>query len=150
MQLVPNRFDMKLTPILFSALAVAMLNAASYRPNIVWIVSEDNSKHWLRLYQDGGAPMPNIEKLAEGGLVFQNAFSNAPVCSVARSTLITGAYAPRIAAQYHRRSALAPMPYGLRMFPYYLREAGYYTTNNSKTDYNLRDKGMWDLSLIHI
>jgi len=90
--------------------------------------------------------MPNIEKLAEGGLVFQNAFSNAPVCSVARSTLITGAYAPRVAAQYHRRSELAPMPKGLRMFPYYLREAGYYTTNNSKTDYNLSDDGMWNES----
>ena len=90
--------------------------------------------------------MPNIEKLAENGLVFQNAFSNAPVCSVARSTLITGSYAPRIAAQYHRRAAMAPMPEGLRMFPHYLREAGYYTTNNSKTDYNLSDKGMWDES----
>ena len=146
MQLAPNRLVMKIVPILFSILAAAMLNAASERPNIVWIVSEDNSKHWLRLYQDGGAPMPNIEKLADGGLVFQNAFSNAPVCSVARSTLITGAYAPRIAAQYHRRSALAPMPDGLRMFPHYLREAGYYTTNNSKTDYNLSDKGMWNES----
>ena len=146
MQLVPNRLNMKIFPILFSFLAVAMLSAASDRPNIVWIVSEDNSKHWLRLYQDGGAPMLNIEKLADGGLVFQNAFSNAPVCSVARTTLITGAYAPRTAAQYHRRSALSPMPDGLRMFPYYLREAGYYTTNNSKTDYNLSDQGMWNES----
>ena len=90
--------------------------------------------------------MPRIEKLAERGLVFQNAFSNAPVCSVARSTLISGSYAPRIGAQYHRRAALAPMPDGVRMFPHYLREAGYYTTNNSKTDYNLNDKGMWDES----
>lgn len=90
--------------------------------------------------------MPHIEKLAEGGLVFQHAFSNAPVCSVARSTLISGSYAPRIGAQYHRRAALAPMPEGQRMFPFYLRDAGYYTTNNSKTDYNLSDKGMWDES----
>ncbi|MDG2254523.1 MAG: sulfatase-like hydrolase/transferase [Opitutaceae bacterium] len=119
---------------------------AADRPNVVWIVSEDNSKHWLRLYEEGGAPMPRIEKLAERGLVFQNAFSNAPVCSVARSTLISGSYAPRIGAQYHRRAALAPMPDGVRMFPHYLREAGYYTTNNSKTDYNLNDKGMWDES----
>ena len=137
---------MKFPSVPFAFLATAVLSAASDRPNIVWLVSEDNSKHWLRLYQEGGAPMPNIEKLAEGGLVFQNAFSNAPVCSVARSTLITGSYAPRIAAQYHRRSALAPMPEGLRMFPYYLKDAGYYTTNNSKTDYNLSDKGMWDES----
>ena len=132
--------------VLFIISLVGTASIAADRPNIVWIVSEDNSKHWLRLYEEGGAAMPNIEKLAENGLVFQNAFSNAPVCSVARSTLITGSYAPRIAAQYHRRGAMAPMPEGLRMFPHYLREAGYYTTNNSKTDYNLSDKGMWDES----
>ena len=132
--------------VLFIISLVGTAAIAADRPNIVWIVSEDNSKHWLRLYEEGGAAMPNIERLAENGLVFQNAFSNAPVCSVARSTLITGSYAPRIAAQYHRRGAMAPMPEGLRMFPHYLREAGYYTTNNSKTDYNLSDKGMWDES----
>ena len=135
---------MRLALCIISLVGAAAI--AADRPNIVWIVSEDNSKHWLRLYEEGGAAMPNIEKLAENGLVFQNAFSNAPVCSVARSTLITGSYAPRIAAQYHRRGAMAPMPEGLRMFPHYLREAGYYTTNNSKTDYNLSDKGMWDES----
>jgi len=135
---------MRLALFIISLVGVAAI--AADRPNIVWIVSEDNSKHWLRLYEEGRAAMPNIEKLAENGLVFQNAFSNAPVCSVARSTLITGSYAPRIAAQYHRRAAMAPMPEGLRMFPHYLREAGYYTTNNSKTDYNLSDKGMWDES----
>ena len=135
---------MRLALFIISLVGVAAI--AADRPNIVWIVSEDNSRHWLRLYEEGGAAMPNIEKLAENGLVFQNAFSNAPVCSVARSTLITGSYAPRIAAQYHRRAAMAPMPEGLRMFPHYLREAGYYTTNNSKTDCNLSDKGMWDES----
>ena len=135
---------MRLALFIISLVGTAAM--AADLPNIVWIVSEDNSKHWLRLYEEGGAAMPNIEKLADNGLVFQNAFSNAPVCSVARSTLITGSYAPRIAAQYHRRAAMAPMPEGLRMFPHYLREAGYYTTNNSKTDYNLSDKGMWDES----
>ena len=132
--------------LLISLFLFSLALGAADRPNVVWIVSEDNSKHWLRLYEEGGAPMPRIEKLAEAGLVFQNAFSNAPVCSVARSTLISGSYAPRIGAQYHRRSELAPMPDGMRMFPYYLREAGYYTTNNSKTDYNLSDKGMWNES----
>ncbi len=127
-------------------LLLASVAYAADRPNIVWIVSEDNSKHWLKLYEEGGAPMPTIESLAKNGLTFENAFSNAPVCSVARSTLISGCYTPRIGAQYHRRDVMAPMPDGLSMFPRYLRDAGYYTTNNSKTDYNLRDKGMWNES----
>jgi arylsulfatase A-like enzyme len=119
---------------------------AQDRPNIVWIVTEDNSKHQLRLYDPAGAPMPTIERLAKTGIVFNHVFSHSPVCSVSRSTIITGAYGPRIGTQYHRRSEAAPLPEGLRMFPFYLREAGYYTTNNAKTDYNVRDAGMWDES----
>lgn len=116
-------------------------------PNIVWLVSEDNSKHFLKLYEEGGASMPNIEALAEKGIVFNNAFSNAPVCSVARSTIISGCYAPRVGSQYHRRMELAPMPDGLKMFPEYLREAGYYTTNNYKEDYNfIKSDSVWDES----
>lgn len=119
----------------------------SDRPNIVWLVSEDNSKHYLNLYNENGAPMPNIEGLAEKGVVFNNAFSNAPVCSVARSTIITGCYAPRVGAQYHRKIKPVPMPEGLEMFPYYLRNSGYYTTNNAKEDYNfITSDDVWDES----
>ena len=63
---------------------------AAERPNFVWILSEDNSKHYLRLFDENGAPAPNIERLATEGLVFERAFSNSPVSSVARTTLITG------------------------------------------------------------
>lgn len=117
------------------------------RPNIVWITSEDNSKHYLSLFDPNGVETPHIEALARHGLQFTRAFSNAPVCSVARSTLITGAYAPRIGAQYHRKLQTVPMPQDLKMFPEYLREAGYYTTNNPKEDYNLeKSASVWDES----
>ena len=117
------------------------------RPNFVWIVSEDNSIHYLKHFFPGGAETPNIERLAAEGLTYDHAFSNAPVCSVARTTLITGCYGPRIGTQFHRRYQLAPMPEGLRMFPAYLREAGYYTSNNRKKDYNaIEGKGVWDES----
>jgi len=117
------------------------------RPNIVWLVTEDNSKHFLELYDKDGAAMPAIENLAQNGILFNNAFSNAPVCSVARSTLISGCYAPRIGAQFHRKMKQVPMPDGLKMFPQYLREAGYYTTNKAKEDYNILKSGkVWDES----
>ncbi len=119
----------------------------SAKPNIVWLVSEDNSKHYLKLYDEGGVSMPNVEALAEKGIVFNNAFSNAPVCSVARSTIIAGCYAPRVGTQYHRRMQFAPMPEGLKMFPEYLREAGYYTSNNAKEDYNfIKSDSVWNES----
>ncbi|MEW4489639.1 sulfatase [Thalassoglobus sp. JC818] len=117
------------------------------RPNIVWLISEDNSKHFLKLFDEHGAETPHIAALAEHGIIYDHAFSNSPVCSVARTTLITSCYGPRIGTQYHRRSKLVPMPEGLRMFPNYLREAGYYTANNSKKDYNaIEGEGVWDES----
>ncbi len=117
------------------------------RPNVVWIISEDNSKHYLKHFDPAGAPTPNIEAMARHGLTFDRAFSNSPVCSVARTTLITSCYAPRIGTQYHRKINIAALPTGVQMFPAYLRAAGYYTTNNSKEDYNaVKSANLWSES----
>ena len=135
--------------LLLACLVPFAAEAKQDKPNIVWIVSEDNSAKWLRLYNEGGAPMPYVERLARVGITFNNAFSCAPVCSVARSTIISGCYAPRLGAQYHRKQATVAMPDGLKMFPWYLRKNGYHTTNNSKEDYNFHPadkKDVWDAS----
>ncbi len=117
------------------------------RPNIVWITSEDNSKHYLKLFDKNGVETPNIASLAKQGLLFTRAFSNSPVCSAARSTLISGCYGPRLASHYHRKIEKVAMPEGLKMFPAYLRQAGYYTTNNYKEDYNIiKTSDVWDES----
>lgn len=116
-------------------------------PNIVWITSEDNSKHYLKLFDENGVSTPNIEALAERGIVFRHAFSNAPVCSVARSALISGCFGPRAGSQFHRKMIPVSLPDSLRMFPAYLRDAGYYTANNSKEDYNFfKGADVWDES----
>ncbi len=126
-------------------LLLAEFAIALDRPNFVWIMSEDNSKHYLKHFDESGVSAPNIEALAEHGITFDRAFSCAPVCSVARTTLITSCYAPRIGTQFHRRSKPAQMPEGLRMFPAYLQDAGYYTTNNSKEDYNaVKTDDVWN------
>ena len=124
------------------------VNAQATRPNVVWILSEDNSKHYLRLYGDPLAPTPTIEAMARDGLVFEHAFSCAPVCSVARTTLMTGILAPRVGFQFHRKYEPAGLPQGAAMFTSYLRQAGYYCTNNAKTDYNVdvNLKDVWDES----
>ena len=139
---------MKKYLLLIIAIFISSCNdELNLKPNIIWLVSEDNSLHYMNLYTEGGAEMPNISSLASTGVVFENAFSNAPVCSVARSTIITGVYAPRIGTQYHRRMSLVKLPNNVKPLPVYLKEAGYYTTNNSKEDYNfIKDGAIWDES----
>ena len=116
--------------------------AEQKRPNIVWLISEDNSVHYSKLYFDTGAEMPNVAKLAEEGVIFNHAFSVAPVCSAARSMLATGCYGSRIGTQFHRRQFSVPLPEGVKPVYTMFREAGYYTSNKNKTDYNFTAKGM--------
>jgi len=117
------------------------------KPNIIWLITEDNSKHYLKLYAESGAKMPAIEKLAKNGLIFDNAFSNSPVCSTARSTLATGLYGSRLGTMNHRSYKKVAMPEGLNPLSKILKQAGYYTTNNVKTDYNFKDdKTLWSQS----
>ncbi len=112
----------------------ASTSLAADRPNILWITSEDNSPY-LGCYGDPLAKTPNLDRLAASGVRYRNAFANAPVCSVARTTLISGMYASSIGGQNHRSNVATPKQF--QLYPEHLRAAGYYCTNNSKTDYNL-------------
>ena len=114
-------------------LIFALPASAQSRPNILWISAEDISPD-LGSYGDGYAHTPNLDKLASQGVRFAKAFSVAPVCAPSRSAIITGMYATSIGS-HHMRSKAVP-PVGVKAFPEYLRAAGYYCTNNSKTDYN--------------
>ena len=113
-------------------------------PNILWLVSEDNSP-FLGCYGDEFATTPNLDRLAAEGILYTHAFANAPVCAPARFTLITGCY-PTSCGTQHMRSSY-PIPEQIKFFPQYLREKGYYCTNCSKEDYNtIKPDGVWDES----
>jgi arylsulfatase A-like enzyme len=104
------------------------------RPNILWLVSEDNNP-FLGCYGDRVARTPNIDALAKRGLRFQHAFSAAPVCAPSRFAILTGLH-PESCAPANQMRAVATLPAAIRTYPEYLREAGYYCTNNAKTDHN--------------
>ena len=110
---------------------------AQDRPNILWITAEDMSAT-LGCYGDKYAFTPAIDHLAKQGVRYTNAFATNPVCSPCRSCLITGVYATSMGTQ--RLRSEFPLPTGVRGFPGLLRKAGYYTTNNVKTDYNTSDE----------
>jgi len=113
-------------------------------PNILWITCEDISPN-LGAYGDTYAHTPNLDKLAKEGVLYTNAIASAPVCAVARSSIITGMYASSQGTQYMR--CKGQLPEGTQLYPEYLRNAGYFCTNNSKTDYNLAldNKACWDV-----
>jgi uncharacterized sulfatase len=112
------------------------------RPNILWITCEDLSPH-LRCFGDMQAETPHLDRLARQGIRYTQAYATAPVCTPARSTLITGVYATSQGTQHLR--GIQPMSTQLRCFTEYLRAIGYYCSNNVKEDYNFATpKTAWD------
>ena len=137
-----------LPPALVLCIHVSVMPAAApdtppaARPNILWLVSEDNNPY-LGCYGEPLARTPTLDRLAREGVRYTRAHSPAPVCAPTRSSLITGRYAPGLGTQ-HMRSDV-PMPEGLRFYPAFLRDAGYFCVNNAKTDYNTATlAGTWD------
>ena len=117
--------------------------AALERPNILWISCEDISPN-LGCYGDAYASTPNLDRLAAEGIRFSRAFTPAGVCAVNRTGIITGMYPIAYGGQHMRTNI--PFPEGVRCFPEYLRQAGYFCTNKSKTDYQSRPnlRQVWD------
>lgn len=112
----------------------------SVRPNIIWIVAEDISPA-LGAYGDRLAVTPNIDRLAAEGIRYDKAYATAPICAPARSCLVTGLYATALGTQ-HLRCEI-PFPESLQTLPEYLVQAGYFTSNRNKTDYNFDPEGLW-------
>ncbi|MEB8338245.1 sulfatase-like hydrolase/transferase [Streptomyces endophyticus] len=116
------------------------------RPNILWLVAEDHYP-FVGAYGDPVARTPTLDRLAHEGIRYENSYSTAPVCAPSRFALLTGV-APQSAGPAEHMRALGRTPAFLKGFPEYLRQAGYYTTNNSKTDYNtvVDMAATWDAS----
>lgn len=125
-------------------LAITSTAFAGDRPNILWLSVEDISPH-LGCYGDKHARTPNLDRLAMQGVLYENAFVCAPVCAPCRSSIITGVYPTTLGT--HNMRSRTKLPPEIKCFPEYLRKAGYYCTNLSKTDYQFTPpETAWDVS----
>ena len=119
------------------------------RPNILWLVAEDLSPI-IPAFGDDTVATPNLDRLAAEGVRYTRVFSTSGVCAPSRAALATGMYQNRIGAQHMRTTNVSgfgvdglipyeavPPPF-VKMHSQYFREAGYYTSNNAKEDYQFR------------
>ncbi len=144
-----------LSLVLFATTA----SAQAARPNIVWLVAEDLSPI-ISAFGDDTVETPNIDGLARQGVRYSNTFSVSGVCAPSRFTLATGLYTTRAGA--HNMRVTGPPAYmeqiglvGYEVVPppevktlsEQLRRAGYYTSNNAKTDHQFTAPvTAWDAS----
>ena len=120
-------------------LAILPLSAFSERPNILWIDIDDQSP-WYNVYGDKTVSTPNLDALANEGVVFERAYAASPVCAPSRSAMITGVYPIRVGT-HDMRAGRVPdyqihLPKEITTVPEMMRKAGYETYNAHKDDYN--------------
>lgn len=128
--------------LLSAAASPLLLRGATARPNILWLSCEDTGTE-IGCYGAPDSLTPTIDKLATQGVRYQHAYTVAGVCAPSRSGIITGMYPSTLGSGFMR--CRIQLPPEVKAFPQYLREAGYYCTNNAKTDYNFEvPKGAWD------
>ena len=118
-------------------------------PNILWIVAEDLSPI-IPPFGDLTVDTPNLTRLADEGVRYTRVFSTSGVCAPSRASIATGMYQNRIGAHHMRTTSVvdegpaglipyeAVPPSYVKMQSQYFREAGYYTSNNAKEDYQFR------------
>ena len=108
-------------------------------PNILWIVLEDTAP-LLGAYGTTVIETPHIDALAEAGVRYSNVFMPAPVCSASRSTVISGTMATTLGLHNHHSSRTEEsaiyLPDGFQTIPELFNQAGYFSFNNGKDDYN--------------
>ena len=108
-------------------------------PNILWIVLEDTAP-LLGAYGTTIISTPNIDRLADAGVRYTSAFMPASVCSPSRSSIITGTMSTTLGLHNHHSSRTEEsaifLPDGFKTIPELFNDAGYFSFNNGKDDYN--------------
>ncbi len=93
------------------------------RPNIIFIMTDDHAAHAMSCYGSRINETPNMDRIAEGGMRFDNCFCTNSICTPSRATILTGTY-----NHVNGVTTLStPMDNRLQTFPKLLQEAGYQT-----------------------
>lgn len=144
MQIIIQRilFLISIAFLIFSCKEIdgnSSISKVKIQPNILWIYVEDLNPV-LSCYGETINPTPHIDNLAENGVLFKKAFTPAPVCSAARSAIITGTMATTFGTHNHHSSRTVEdaifLPDSIKTIPEIFKANGYHTFNHGKDDYN--------------
>ena len=105
------------------------------RPNILWLMTDEQRTDSLGCYESPGARTPHLDSLAETGVLFTRAVTPAPVCVPARTALLSGEY-PCATGVWWNERRLAHLDYLTGAFA----QAGYRTASVGKQHYGSRNQ----------
>ncbi|MBS9462572.1 sulfatase-like hydrolase/transferase [Flagellimonas sp. 389] len=109
------------------------------RPNIIFIITDDQQKGLLGIEGNITSNTPNIDRIGKEGVVFENAFVVTPLCSPSRTSFLTGNYAHNHNVINNDKLGLDVISHTLLTWPRQLRESGYATAFFGKWHMGLDD-----------
>jgi arylsulfatase A-like enzyme len=114
--------------------------ARAGRPNIVFILTDDQRWDSLGCYGNREVRTPHIDRLAADGVRFENAFVTSAICTPSRACYFLGQYERRHGINFNSGTSLAPAAWE-KSYPVLLRDAGYFTGYVGKNHVPLGPKG---------
>ena len=121
--------------ILFFALPAQAF--ADERPNIVFLMTDDQSTYSLGCYGNEDVITPNIDQLAAAGVVFDRHYANTAICMASRATVMTGLYEYRVGCNFSHGHMLQST--WKKTYPMLLRDAGYRTAFAGKFGFEVQE-----------
>lgn len=113
---------LKLLPILFLLATLAKAE----RPNILFILTDDQRQDSLPIYGNTFVKTPHIDQLAAESVVFDNACITSAICTPSRASYFTGQYERRHGINFNSGTSMSPEAWR-KSYPTQLRNAGYFT-----------------------
>lgn len=116
---------------------------AAEKPNVLFI-SVDDLNDWIGCL--GGHPQaktPNIDRLADSGMLFTNAHCAAPACNPSRTAIMTG-ISPHKSGLYDNRQKMRELLPDAELLPKYFSRHGYWSAGSGKILHYFIDAQSWD------
>ncbi len=114
---------MKRTLACLLLIAASSLTAWSDdRPNIVFLMSDDQCTYSMGCYGTPGVKTPNLDQLARDGMVFDNHYDTTAICMASRANVMTGMYEYKTGCNFTHGALLKE--HWQKSYPILLREAG--------------------------
>lgn len=130
--------------LIFSAWGKVEKEEASQRPNILFIMSDDHAYQAISAYSKTLINTPNIDRIANEGMLFTNASVTNSICAPSRATILTGTH-----THIHGKiDNLRPFDTTLVTFPQLFQDAGYQTSIFGKLHFGNIPKGFDDFMIV--
>lgn len=108
------------------------------RPNIIFLMADDQCTYSMGCYGTPGAKTPHLDQLAREGMIFDSHYDTTAICMASRANVVTGMYEYKTGCNFTHGALLAD--HWQKSYPMLLRKAGYQTAFAGKIGFEVTQK----------